>query len=251
MIVALLVIIGVIALAVGIFIYSNNTNLSCHIQETRTTPISLDQANSVALEHVNNNNRPFSWVNVGHYLVRNSFDESNYYIFIFRKSDVNKFNTLEKLEENAKLFSDTNAEDTDQKLQVNDIATVITGTMNEDKLIIRNYRGIPASMAKKIEIKEFVEKKFSGLTIGELYYDSEMDQGYYEIMKIDSKKPTGDVIKVVDNSIVPRSDLIKYQEKLEQRKQERYSSLSKDECEQLKNGILERNADLDRQWSRY
>lgn len=246
----LILISAVIIFVVGGYFYFKD-NFGCRVQESRATPVSLSQANAFALKQANDNNRPFNWVNVGHYLVNDSLDKPKYYIFIFRKNEAIKFDTLEKLEENAKLFSDSSAEGADEKMRVKDIATVITGAVKEDKPLVSHYRGIPASMARKMEIREFVEKKFPGLTIGSLHYDSERDEGYYEIIGIISKEPTGDVIRVANNDIVTRSKMIRLSRDITQSSQEKYVYLGDKECRLLKKSLLERTAEFQKQWDGY
>jgi len=116
--------------------------------------------------------------------------------------DFMTLNTLEKLEQNAKLFSNTNSDEIDQKYQFNNIATVMTGSMKEDKLIQRHYRGIPEVIGKKLEIKEFIENKYPEKTVGSLISDSSMGIFYYEIIDKNSKKPSGNLISVYGFSII-------------------------------------------------
>lgn len=230
---------------------SNSSQGTCKITETRETFVPPLLAKAVGENQVMNNYPESGWVYVGSYLVENSFGDSNYYLLIFRKSGFTTLNTLEKLEQNAKLFSDSSSEESDKKYQFNDIATVMTGAMKEDKLIQRHYRGIPEVIGKKLEIKDFVENTYSGKTIGNLVSDSPMGGFYYEIVDKNSKEFLGNVISVFDNSIISRSDLVKNQNDIQERKEQRYSTYENDECERYQNAISEaEKAHID-EWNGY
>ena len=217
----------------------------------RETPVSLDLAKAVASDQVNRNNPPFNWVYVGNYLIYNSFGETNYYMLIFRKSDFNNFNTLDKLEQNAKLFSDSTQDESDKKYQFNDIATVMTGTMKEDKLIQRHFRGISEAIGKRLEAKDFVEKNYPGKTIGNLIADSSTGTNYYEIIDKTSKKSSNNLISMNDFSIVSLSDLEKNQEDLQKRKEQRYSTYEEDECDSYKKAVEEARQASISEWNSF
>lgn len=236
----------------NIFDNSSSQDLTgCKIKKTRETPVPLELAKSIALDNLKKTDPDFEWIYVGNYLTYNSFDKPNYYVLIFRERGFTSLDTLNKLEENAKLFSDSTQEESEKKYQFNNIATVYTGAMKEDSLIIRHFRGIPESIGKKLEVKDFVENKYPGMTIGNLYYDSPMDVGYYEIINKDSKKASGNLIKVYDYSIVSHSDLIQNQERVQNGKEERYSRLNEKECEILRNGIAARESANRVNWDSY
>jgi hypothetical protein len=246
LIIVILAIVGVVA---GVVIFFNGPFLSgCKIEETRVTPVPLELAKSVALDHVNKNNKPYEWVYVNSYTVYNSVGDSNYYIFIFRKKEFIEFDTLEKLEQNAKQFSDSTSEESDNKYQFNNIANVMTGTMKEDKLIQSFSRGITEEIGKKLEIEEFVESKYPGKTIGNLIGDTPMGMFYYEIIDKASGKASGDLIKIYDLSIVPRSNLVQYRGEVQEREDRRYSTLSESDCILIQNSILEREDAYRKEW---
>lgn len=232
-------------------IFNSNQGEWCKITETRETSVPLQLAKAVGEDYVSKYYPEFSWVYVGDYLVENSFGDANYYILIFRKSEFTTLNTLEKLEQNAKLFSDSSSDESDKKYQFNNIATVMTSAMKEDKLIQRHYRGIPEVIGKKLEIKDFVEDKYSGKTIGSLITDFPMGVFYYEIVDKNSKEFSGNVISVYDNSIISRSDLVKNQNNIQERKEQRYSTYESDECERYQGAISEaEKAHID-EWNGY
>ncbi len=224
---------------------------TCKIEETRETPVSLQLAKSVGENYLPKYYPESDWVYVGDYPVYNSIGDINYYLFIFRKSEFITLSTLEKLERNAKLFSDSSSDESDQKYQFNNIATVMTGSMKEDKLIQRHYRGIPEAIGKKLEIKGFIEDKYSKKTIGSLISDSPMGTFYYEIIDKNSKKPSGNIISVYDFSIISRSDLIKNQKDIQKRKEQRYSTYDKEECKKYQNAILEAEKAHILEWNEY
>lgn len=237
----------------GFFLFKSSVGESgCVINDLRQTPVSLDLAKSVASDQVQRNNPPFDWVYVGNYVVYNSFGDTNYYIIIFRKIEFTKFDTLAKLEQNAKLFSDSTSEESDNKYQFNDIvATVMTGTMKEDKLIQRHFRGIPESIGKRLEIKEFIESNYPGKTIGNLIFDSPMDVGFYEIISKSLGESSGDLIRVLDKSIVSLRQLKQNQEDIQKRKQQRYSTYEDEECERYKQAAVDAmNANIN-QWNEF
>mgnify|MGYP001565042561 CR=1 FL=1 len=225
----------------GVFYFAKPTLIlpGCQINEVRKTPVSLELAKFVASDQVHRNNPPFVWVYVGSQLVYSSLGDINYYIIVFRKNEFTTFTTLEQLGQNAKLYSDSTQEGSENKYQFNDIATVMTGTMKEDKLIIRHFKGIPESIGKRLEIKEFVESKYAGKTIGDLVSDSPMSVGYYKIIDKNSGKPSDNVISVLDFSIVSLSSLVQNQEDIQNRKEQTYSTYEKDECESYKNALEE------------
>ncbi|MBU3907074.1 MAG: hypothetical protein KKA64_02370 [Nanoarchaeota archaeon] len=232
---------------VGILIISNNDSINlnfgaCKIEETRETPVSLELAKSVASDQVHRNNPPFNWTYVGDYLVYNSFGDTNYYLLIFRKSDFMTLDSLEKLEQNAKLFSDSTSEESDKKYQPNDIATVMTGTMKEDVPLQSHYRGIPEAIAKRLEIKEIVENNYPGKTIGNLIADSPMGQVYYEIIDKNSNKPYSKWIRAGspgDFLIVSRSERVQLKKHIQDRKEQSYSTYEDEECQKFQSANLE------------
>jgi len=253
-----IIILIILSLVIGTIIFKNwNTNSSlnlnsdrCKIEETRKIPVSLELAKSVGEDYLPRYYPEFDWIYVGNYLVYNSFGDTNYHLLIFRKSEFLTLNTLEKLEQNAKLFSDSNQDESAQKYQFGNIATIMTGSMKEDKLIQRHYRGIPEAIGKKIEIKEFVEDKYSGKTIGSLITDSPMGTFYYEIIDKNSKKLSGNLI-TLDFSIISRSNLIKNQEEIQERKDKTYSTYGDEECEKYQNTILEREKAYIAEWKEF
>ncbi len=239
----------IIALIIsGIFLFGNFDG--CEINEIRETPVSLELAKAVAQDNVERANPPFEWVYVDGYIVDNSFGESNYYVIIFRKKDFTTFSSLEQLEQNAEQFSSSTSDESDKKYLFNDIATVITGAMKEDKLIQRSFRGIPEANGKKLEIKDFVESNYPGKTIGKLIADSPSGSSYYEIV-FNSGEPTGDLISVYDLRIVSIESLRENQESIEERKQETYNKYSRDECEYYQQAFEERIMDNLAQWNNF
>jgi len=221
----------------------------CVIEENRGNIISPDVAQVVALAQVNRVYPEFNWVPVGYYSLYGSSNLLNYYAFVFRKSEYKKFITLDSLEQNASKYSDKTSDESDNKYQFNDIASVWTGVSDGQNLIMRFYRGIPEITGKKVEIQKFVENKYGDKTIGNIISDS-LASGKFEIVNKSNNKPTGNVISL-DYSIVSKDELIKHQEELNTRSLKRYASLSKEKCESYKQALIEREKDLKSQWSRY
>lgn len=246
------IIILVIAFVIIIFGYIffkkkleiNENSLSfnnCVIKENKGSIIFVNIAQTFAQKHVLQNNKPYDWVPVGYYPVYDSSDSINYYGFVFRKTDYTKLTTLDELEKNASNYSLSN----DDRYQFNNIASVWTGASEGQKILMRHYRGIPEIIAEKEKIKQFVKDKYGDKTIGNIIADSEAGKMYLDIVSKSDGKSTGDVIGL-DYSIVSKNELIKSQEKIEER---RYTNLSNDSCNSTKQAILEREADLKRQWN--
>lgn len=240
----LLIILIVLVSVVGaIFLFNNDSldlNLNkCKIEETREIPVSLELAKSAGENSVHKYYPEFDWIYIGNYIAYSSTGGINYYILIFRKSEFTTLNTLEKLEQNAKLYSDTSSDESDQKYQFNDIATIMTASMKEVNAIQRHYRGIPGVIGKKLKIKEFIENKYSEKTIGNLILDSPMGTFYYEIVDKNSKKSSSNLISAQDFSIVPVADLIKSRKNIQERKEKGYSAYDKEKCEWYQGAILE------------
>jgi len=264
----ILAILILIILAGGILFFVNLNNgdiigtSNCEIKELRETLVSLELAKSVGENYIPKYYPEFEWMCIGSYDIYNSFGDIKYYVLIFRKSEFMNLNTLEKLEQNAKLFS-YSAEDynelnneqkqvnDEQRYQFNNTATIITGSMKEDKLIQNHFRGISEAIGKRLEIKEFVENKYLGRTIGNLVSDSPMGQVYYEIVEKDSLEKSGDLIKIRDYSIISNSDLIKIQEDIQERKQKKNSGYDKEMCEFLKKAIIEAREAHIAEWNKF
>ena len=237
----------------GVFYFAKPTLIlpGCQINEVRKTPVSLELAKFVASDQVHRNNPPFVWVYVGSQLVYSSLGDINYYIIVFRKNEFTTFTTLEQLGQNAKLYSDSTQEGSENKYQFNDIATVMTGTMKEDKLIQRHFRGISEAIGKRLEAKDFVEKNYPGKTIGNLIADSSTGTNYYEIIDKTSKKSSNNLISMNDFSIVSLSDLEKNQEDLQKRKEQRYSTYEEDECDSYKKAVEEARQASISEWNSF
>ncbi|KKR61510.1 hypothetical protein A2643_02225 [Candidatus Nomurabacteria bacterium RIFCSPHIGHO2_01_FULL_39_220] len=250
-------ILAILAIGGGLLIYKNKNITqyigaklgACTIEENRGDTVSPDIAKAVALNQVINNNKPYNWVSVGYYPIYGSSGLVNYYAFVFRKSEFTKFTTLNSLEQNASNYSDKSSDD-DNKYQFNDIASVLTGTAEGDALIIRHYIGIPEIIAKKIEIKKFVENKDRDKTIGNIISDSPMGKAYYEIISKSNNKVTDEVIGL-DYLIVSKNELANYQTEVKDRANKRYLSFDQKECEKYKQAIVEREKDLKNQWEKY
>lgn len=212
----------------------------CEIKENIGEVVSVNIAQVFAQKQVTANNKPYNWVPVGYYPIHNSSDSINYYAFVFRKSDYTKFTTLSSLEQNS-----NNVSDNDNKYQFNEIASVWTGASNGQKLLMHHYRGIPEIVAEKVKIRNFIENKYQDKTIGNIIADSEAGKMYFDIVYKSSGKSTGDIIGL-EYLIISKKDLVNNQEKIEER---RYAGLSGDRCEQMKQAVLEREADFRKQWS--
>jgi hypothetical protein len=230
----------ILLIFVGVFLFFNKNILSpnsnsCQIETSKVTPVSLELAKSVATLHVHSNNKPYNWSYVGNYVVYNSLGDINYYLLIFRKSEFISLDTLEKLEQNANLFSDS---DNDQKYQFENLATVMVAAMKEDGVVKRHYRGIPEPIAEKLKI----EKKYG--TVSNLISDSPMGNFYYSI--------EGDkIVKVLDHSVNSLSELKKLSEDSQKRKEEGYARLSKDDCERYQKAITEAEQAHIEEWNKF
>jgi len=230
--------------------YFGNKFGICIIEENLGKAISPNIAQAVALKHANENNKPFKWVPVGYYSVFGSDNVVNYYAFIFRKSEFTKYTTLNDLEQNASKYSDTTANESDNKYRFNDIASVLTGTTEGDALIIRHYRGIPEVVGKKIEIKKYIENKYSDKTIGNIISDTSMGKFYFEIVNKTNSKATGEIVGL-NYSVISMTELVNYQDEIKNRTNKQYMSFDKKECDSYKQALSEREVDLKNQWEKY
>ena len=248
--IVLIILLAVIVIGFVLFSQDsfNVSGASCDIKEIRETPVSLELAKTVALDNVNKNNPPFDWVYVGGYLSQNSLGDSIYYVLIFRKIDFTELTTLDVLEQNAQKFSDSESDD---KSQFNNIATVMTGSMKEDKLIQRHFRGLPEAIGKRLEIKQIVEENYPGETIGDLIMNSPSDAGYYEIVSKETSQSSGNLISVYDNSIVSVGELNNNLEMVEKRKRESYKEFSDSECELLMQSAEQGRLENIGQWNSF
>ena len=254
--VSLLIIVLMVCVSIiGVMFFLNNTTFQltgkCQIERTMETPVSLNLAKTVGEDYIQRYYPESDWVYVGNYPVYNSLGNINYYLLIFRESEFMTLNTLEKLEQNAQLFSDSSQDESDKKYQFNNIANIMTSSMKEDKLIQNHRRGIPESMGEKLEIKEFIEDQYSTKTIGNLISDSSSGLFYYEIIERNSKKSSGNAIRVYDFSIVSISDLIKIQKDIQKRKDSKYSTYGMDECQKFQSAISEAGKAQISEWNKY
>jgi hypothetical protein len=220
------------------FLYgcTNIQNLNpskCDIKTTSETPVSLELAKAFATKQVHENNRPYNWSYVGNYEIFDSYGKKTYYLIIFRKSELNAFDTLDKLEQNALAQKDD-----EQKYQFNNIATVMTSSMKEVKPLQRHYRGIPEPAAKKLEI----EKEFG--KVSNLITDSPMGNFYFEISN-------GNAIKIYDNTVMSISELKKASEEIQKRKDSQYANLNEGDCKRYQEAITEAEQAHMIEWNSY
>ncbi len=262
--VGLLLIIVLIIIIGGVTVYFNKDNIlgnsaaqyigsklgACIIEENRGDTVSTNVAQAVALNQVNRNNTPFNWVSVGYYPMYGSSGEINYYAFVFRKTEYIEFTTLDSLEQNASKYSDTTQDGSDKKYQFNDVASVLTGAASGDALIIRYYRGIPEIVGKKVEIKKYVENKYSDKTIGNIISDSPMGKMYFEIVNKSNNGVTGEIIGL-DYAVTSKSELANYQTDVKNRKNKQYMSFDQKKCNSYKQALIEKEEDLKNQWGKY
>jgi len=245
------ILILIILFIAGIFFISNKgTSIpglnSCQIEASSETPVSLDLTKKVGINHVHLNNQPYNWTHIGSYPVYDALGNIYSHIHIFRKNDFLSLTTLEKLEQESSLYLDSSQEKSE--VFFNNIATVITGAIKEDKLIQRHFRGVPEIVIKKIEVKKNVEENYPGKTIGRMISDSEAEPNYYEIVDKDSKKGSGKLININDLAIKSVSDLIKRQKEIIER---RYASLSEKECQAMQQAVLESEKAHILEWGKF
>lgn len=227
----IIVVLGLIA--GGVFFFSGKGIIEaggCNVVETRETPVSLELAKSVATSEVNKFLTGREWAYVGYYPVYNTIGVQQYYLFIFRNINKTTSTTLESLGPEAKIQSE---DEVNYQFFAQNFATIITGSMKEDSLYFRHYGFLPDSLVEKQEIKQFVESKYPGKTIGNVVYHGTTE--YYEILS--NGKRTDDLIRVLDNRIESSSDLA---ELTASNKKRSYDRLSGDECKQIKQAVKDR-----------
>jgi len=210
----------------------------------KRNPVPLELAKSVASAYVYKAYPGYNWVFVGQIPAYSAyFGYQSGHVFIFRK-DLAPLSTLEELERHARGKPEANQAESSIKYLFNDIATIITGAMKEDELILRHFRGLPQFFVKKQENKEYVEGNFPGKTIGRLIMHTPLSFGY-EILFKDSQKATGDIIfgERIDSS----SSMTKtYQNNLK-----RKSEIHAEECKWYKDAIIEAKEANIREWDSY
>ncbi len=207
--------------------YLNQNNeeiVDCDLKIKRETLVSLDLAKAVGAVRLSKFYPGFNWVFVGNIITYDMYGDQAGYVLIFRK-DTYGLNTLEKLESNTQTAQSDN-----EKYQFDNVATIMTGAMKEDKLILRHFRGVPEFFGKREEIRAYVESNYPGKTIGRVISLTPMSFGY-EIINRNSGKATGDMIS--NNKIISLPNEIARVEKNKNRR------MSWKECEAYQNAVLE------------
>ena len=238
----LVLIIGAIAL----FQDESLDERSCDLGDIRVNPVSLELAKKVASNQVKIINPEFNWEHIGSISVYNIDGDQESWVFIFRKESIKNLNSLQDLEKHIELFSEeSNSEESDKKYLFNDIATIITGAMKEDKLIQRHFRGIPEFFAKKKEIKQYVEENYPANTIGKPISLSSNPAGY-EIIDKNSNKAIGKLIRFEgEMRVFDISSLVSNRDTNENIK------LTKEECEKYQNAKVNADKANIAEWNKF
>ncbi len=234
-----IILIVCIFIIIAYFLTFQSSKGDCEIKEIRENPISLELAQRVAKNQIQSLEDPsFNWTLVGYIQAYDIYGNQEAYVNIFRKESYS-LDTLEKLEARSKLFSDSTTEESDGKYQFNDVATVIVSVWKEDKILLRHYRGLPDFFVDRQKIKDFIETRYPGKTLGKSIAITPVDFKY-EIVDENSKR-TGEII----GWELKTSSIAETIARMEKNAKEKYSKFSDEQCKQIKEALSDaKNAQI-------